>query len=179
MAGIDDLERRLIAYIEASQEARGVLSTLYALDLTDMDIQTALAETLDIPGNPPLGVLDRNLTVSDIVQLLKSYDFKRLHPDVLAEVIVEEAMIPAHIPRLLTEKTVKIKGEVWRIHKSDADPFPSIPHAHNYETGVVLHLGTGEMYGRDRRLIGKLDCKKLLRLRAELSSFTLPSTTCT
>lgn len=179
MTNTDEIERRLIAYIEASQEACGVLSTLHALELTGLDIQTALAEILGIPENPPLGVLDRDLTASQIVEHLRDYDFKRLHPNILAEVIIDEPFVPAHIPRLLTERTLKIKGEVWRIHKSDADPFPSVPHAHNYETGVVLDLGTGEMYDRNRSAIGTLVCKKLLRLRSELSAFTLPATHCT
>src|SRR5207237_6227170 len=36
------------------------------------------------------------------------------------------------IPILLTEAQVKLQGEIWIVHKNDADPFPSNPHAHNY-----------------------------------------------
>lgn len=46
-------------------------------------------------------------------------------------------------------------GEVWRVHKGDADPFPSRPHAHcvggaKRFVGCKLHLGTAQLYsGRD------------------------------
>jgi hypothetical protein len=178
MADLDDIEQRLIAYIEASQAARTVLSELHGLELTGLDIQSALAETLNIPDNPPHGLLDQGLTSSRIVGLLRSFDFRRFHPEVLGEVTLDEPLIPSDLPRLLTEKTVKIKGEVWQVHKNDVDPFPSNPHAHNYDAGVVLDLGTGEMYDRNRKSLGPIGCKKLLRLRDELSSFALPPTDC-
>lgn len=79
---------------------------------------------------------------------------------------------------MLTEKTVKIKGEVWRIHKNDVDPFPSSPHAHNYAAGVVLHLGTGEMFDGNRKSLGLVGCKKLVRLRGNLTKLDLPTTDC-
>jgi hypothetical protein len=28
------------------------------------------------------------------------------------------------------EKDYRVSGEVWRVHKGDADPYPSKPHAH-------------------------------------------------
>ena len=109
---------------------------------------------------------------------LSNFDFRKFHPEVLAEFISEEPLIPEGIPRLLTEQTVKVKGEVWRIHKNDVDPFPSVPHAHNYESGVVLHLGSGEMFDKNRQSIGNIGCKKLLRVRGKLGSLTLPTTEC-
>lgn len=53
------------------------------------------------------------------------------------------------------EKDYRVKGEVWRVHKGDADPFPSKPHAHcvggaKRFVGLTLHLGTGELFnGRE------------------------------
>ena len=43
---------------------------------------------------------------------------------------------------------VKVKGECWIIHKNDRDPFPSNPHAHNYDSFAAygLDLGTGRLY---------------------------------
>ena len=178
MKAVDDIEQRLIAYIEASQSARAVLSQLHGLELTGSDIQSALVEVLAIPDNPPHGVLDKGLTASQIIDTLKSFNFKKLHLEILAEFTEDEPLVPEGIPRLLTEQTVKVKGEVWRVHKNDADPFPSTPHAHNYESGVVLHLGSGEMFDRNRKSIGTVGCKKLLRIRGGLSSLVLPKTSC-
>lgn len=42
-------------------------------------------------------------------------------------------------------------GLRWRVHKNDADPFPSRPHAHCVAgqerfVGCKLHLGTGQLF---------------------------------
>lgn len=51
----------------------------------------------------------------------------------------------------LVEKDYRVNGEVWRVHKTDADPYPSNPHAHCVGgaprfVGLTLHLGTAELY---------------------------------
>ncbi|PKA44032.1 hypothetical protein CWR43_06920 [Rhizobium sullae] len=48
---------------------------------------------------------------------------------------------------LLIMKDYRIRGEVWQVHKGDADPLPSRPHAHCVDgrgpyKGGKLHLGT-------------------------------------
>lgn len=53
--------------------------------------------------------------------------------------------------RYLAEKDYRVSGEVWRVHKGDADPFPSRPHAHcvggaKRYIGCTVHLGTGELF---------------------------------
>jgi hypothetical protein len=93
---------------------------------------------------------------------------------VLAEIELEEGILPEEIPRLLTEKTVKLKGEIWQIHKNDVDPFPSVPHAHNYDAGITLHLGTGEFFNSNRMSVGKIGKKNLVALRGKLKGLTLP-----
>lgn len=66
--------------------------------------------------------------------------------------------------RAFIEKDYRVNGEVWRVHKSDADPFPSIPHAHcvhgpaRYK-GCTLHLGTRELF-RKRTGLGRYMSKK-------------------
>ena len=64
---------------------------------------------------------------------------------------------------------VKIKGQRWRVYQNDADPFPSSPHAHNYEQHVKLHLGTGELY-RGRKLKDVLSSKVFKELRDRFSA---------
>lgn len=53
--------------------------------------------------------------------------------------------------RELVQKDYKVNGEIWRVHRYDADPFPSSPHAHcvggrDRFIGLKLHLCTAELY---------------------------------
>lgn len=85
----------------------------------------------------------------------------------------------------LLEEDFKVSGEVWRVHKSDADPFRSNPHAHcvggaKRFIGCKLHLGTGELF-RDREPMGrKLESNQFSRLieliRPKFPGMTLPLT---
>jgi hypothetical protein len=70
--------------------------------------------------------------------------------ELLCEVEFEVSPIPDRIMRDFNEVSVKRDGCIWRIHKNDADPFPSNPHAHNVESGLKLDLSTGALYFRAR-----------------------------
>jgi hypothetical protein len=52
----------------------------------------------------------------------------------LCDIDLGYSPIPGGTLRRLDEVTVKRDGHVWRIHRNDADPFPSNPHAHNLES---------------------------------------------
>ena len=61
--------------------------------------------------------------------------------------------------RYIIEEDYRVKGEVWRVHLTDADPFPSKPHAHcvggaKRFVGLTLHLGTRELFD-GRRPLGR------------------------
>lgn len=61
--------------------------------------------------------------------------------------------------KFILEEDFKVSGEVWRVHKSDADPYPSNPHAHcvggaKRFAGCTLHLGTAQLY-RKRDALGR------------------------
>jgi hypothetical protein len=60
----------------------------------------------------------------------------------IAIIELEESIIPDGCMRRLDEVQVKHKNEIWRIHKTDSDPFPSKPHAHNVESDLKLDLRT-------------------------------------
>lgn len=71
--------------------------------------------------------------------------------------------------RYLLEEDFKVSGEIWRVHKSDADPFPSVPHAHcvggtKRFVGCTLHLGTGELFREHQSLGKRLESTQFLRL---------------
>ena len=69
---------------------------------------------------------------------------------VLCEVDLDHSPIPAGTLQRIIKVSIKRNGEIWRIHRNDADPHPSNPHAHNVESGLKLDLTDGSLYlGRD------------------------------
>lgn len=73
--------------------------------------------------------------------------------------------------RYIIEKDYRVAGEVWRVHKSDPDPFPSRPHAHCIQgpvryKGCKLHLGTAELYNGRKALGRHLAAKQFEQLIA-------------
>lgn len=100
-----------------------------------------------------------------IVALLRDYDFT-CRPERLCEVELDESILPSHYPIALREAKVKLRGEIWVAHKYDRDPFPSNPHAHNYDRKLKMHLGTGDLYaGKDRMPCERIKKTDLLTLR--------------
>mgnify|MGYP003594670404 FL=1 len=82
-------------------------------------------------------------------------------PIIIQKVISEETLIPSDVPILIEKKNYRVNGEVWVVHKNDIDPFPSSPHAHNYDQNLVMHLGNGRMY-RQRNYVTTAKKKQLL-----------------
>jgi hypothetical protein len=86
------------------------------------------------------------------------------------EVVVEfaESPIPDGTLMRLDEVTIRGFGRIWRVHQNDSDPFPSKPHAHNLETGLRVHLGTGQLYCGTVDTGKNIGQKHLTFLRSEL-----------
>jgi len=81
------------------------------------------------------------------------------------------------------EKDLKVNGEIWQVHKSDPDPFPSSPHAHCISgprslQGCKLHLGNRKLFKGNKfigRLLKKNEFQKLIELlRPKFPEITLP-----
>lgn len=69
------------------------------------------------------------------------------------------------------EADLRVNGVVWRVHKSDADPYPSKPHAHCIAgakrfLGYTLHLGTAQLFEKRRPLDRYLSSDEFERLIA-------------
>jgi len=86
----------------------------------------------------------------------------------------------------ILEEDYRVAGEVWRVHKTDADPYPSNPHAHCIDgqdrfKGCKLHLGTRELFDGRRALGRHLNRKQFNTLigmiRPKFPGITLPLTT--
>jgi len=54
---------------------------------------------------------------------------------------------------------IQNNGRVWVIHQNDADPHPSMPHAHNYQQNLKLDLYSGKLY-RKKTYVGKMKEKE-------------------
>jgi hypothetical protein len=94
-------------------------------------------------------------------------------PELLAVAVFEESIVPHGTERVFFEERVKHNGELWFVHKYDADPFPSDPHAHNYESGLKLHLGNGGLY-LGKKHVGSLSKKNFIALREKVRHVDLP-----
>jgi len=62
--------------------------------------------------------------------------------------------------RYILEEDFKVSGDIWRVHLSDADPYPSSPHAHciggtKRFIGCKLHLGTGQLFSASNKPMGR------------------------
>ena len=111
---------------------------------------------------------------------IQSFFFKTVFgqecPVIEETVVMEESVIPSNAFRMLLEEQVRFKGEVWTIHKNDPDPFPSVPHAHNYESGLKMHMGIGELFW-GTQLVGKIRKKKFIEIRKRFTKVKLPELT--
>lgn len=92
---------------------------------------------------------------------------------ILEKVVFETSIIPAGTSCFINKKKYKVKGEVWVVHKNDVDPFPSSPHAHNYDQNIVMHLGNGNLY-RGREYQSQAKRKDFLLLRSRIKNVELP-----
>ncbi|MGY5540763.1 hypothetical protein [Vibrio brasiliensis] len=129
-----------------------------------------LVDALDKDGiKPPL---NENI----IHNFISSSSYLDTCTPILERIVLhdEDSVLPKGIESEITKKKYKVRGEVWDVHQDDVDPFPSSPHAHNYDENVVMHLGTGELY-RSRKLVGRVNKKHFLRLRALIRNVELPA----
>jgi hypothetical protein len=104
-------------------------------------------------------VTDNGVSDQEAYEVLKSFDFSQVKTTVETQVDLLEGM-------MLYQTKVKIKagGTLWYIHRYDADPFPSSPHAHNIEHNIKLDLSNGNCF-RNRRWIKTISRKDLLSIR--------------
>lgn len=172
---VDEISGLINSFIEEGGTAARILAARSGLAIELVHVENALVEVCAV--NEPTDLLESRLTRDQILSLLASFDFRPYFPVLLAEVAFRNSIIPAGVPVRLEEQTVRRHGQVWRVHWTDADSFPSNPHAHNLDSGLKLHLGTGELF-RKKVLVGKIRVKDLLAIRSELIRFDLPPFTC-
>lgn len=141
-----------------------------AVRISPVDLLLALMEAT---GKEFQDLARLNWSNDKIVQTVRNTKIIKMLPAIAEEITVSETVIPANVIRNITEEEIKFKGEKWVVHKNDADPFPSKPHAHNYEAGLKLHLGNGDLY-RGTELVGRIPLKKFKALRSLFKVIELP-----
>lgn len=109
----------------------------------------------------------------EIISALRDCKSVKELPNIEAIVKLDESIIPDGTDQALLEQLIKHKGEIWFVHRHDADPHPSNPHAHNYESNLKLHLGNGDLY-MIRRKVGSISKKNLLAIRGKINNLELP-----
>lgn len=120
-------------------------------------------------------LLENKIPTDDINKAISSIDldFFIKYKEFSERIVLTDSAIPAEIPIHIKKQNYKLKGEIWTVHKNDADPFPSSPHAHNYQQNIVMHLGNGSLY-RKRDHLGFANRKVFLHLRSLIKNVCLP-----
>lgn len=166
----------LLLYIQEADKALNIINANLENKLTDLEFQIALAKKLGYSDRESTAIAKHRLTSDQMINLLEPKDLEK--PTELAIVTLDHSILPQDVPSRIDEKQIKVSGEIWRIHKFDADPCPSNPHGHNVETGYKLHLGDGQLYTSKCKPLGKkIDKKDLMEIRKQLKGIALPTLT--
>ncbi len=166
------LEMRLLLtkYIREAQKTKQKLIKKFQVPIDGLEIQLNLADHFELDES--VNIVFKDLNARQMFDILKGYNFSK--PTYSKVISLKKSVLPLGLPRLLTEETIKSKGEQWRINMYDKDIFPSNPHAHNLDANVKLHLGTGELFQK-RKLVGKLKQKDLMAIRIKVKNIKLPT----
>lgn len=146
---IDNLTSKLSTYFNRVITKESVFAALFMV----------FGDKFDLEWGGDLWDVDIPFEAS--FEALKEIDFD------LFEKIIETDINVLHGAILIEKKhSFKVKG-VWRLHKYDADPFPSCPHLHELDQNIKLDLRNGNCYRKKqyRKTISK---KTLLELRKQI-----------
>jgi hypothetical protein len=89
---MDVLETRLCNLKLALNESASAISRERSDTVSVRDIEGALVEVLDL--DQIADILDRDIDAQAIQTILSGYDFAKLRPEELCEIVLEESIIP-------------------------------------------------------------------------------------
>jgi len=168
-------EEILYYYLHESEQVVNLIHEKYGLEVSPEKIWQILIDHFDCFNNPA-DIIFKELDSHAILNIIASNYLSYLKP--LFSISINYTVIPEDsITDNIIKGVVKFRGESWEVHKGDPDIFPSNPHAHNYESGLKLHLGTGDLF-KKRRFVNKIKKKDLLMIRTliqnKMSTIELP-----
>jgi len=159
--------------IKNLDDALKIINRKVKVKIDSLELQQILREEYGYTDKENTKLINLNLSKDKIIEIYYKSNFKK--SEILKTLKFKESILPPGVPGRLDEKQVKVKNEIWRIHKSDPDTRPSNPHAHNIQTGYKLHLGNGQLFdSKCKPLNCKISKKHLLAIRDELTEFVLP-----
>lgn len=138
------------------------------------DVEREVGRVLD-----PLKVVEhlvaKGIQPNSIEAAIQHLDeqFLSQFPTFIERIVLGSTILPPDLPLLVHKKQYKVSGEIWTVHQNDADPFPSSPHAHNYDQNLVMHLGNGKLY-RKRDFFATARTKDFIQLRSLIKNVPLP-----
>ena len=149
------------------QEALSLgLSDAQKINITRENVFDALFLTFENQSNLEWGgdVWDLDLNYDNAFAILKEFDFATLKNQVETVDIIPKEF-------LLIETKVRIKHSnlIWVIHKADADPFPSQPHAHQLDQNIKMDLSNGKLY-RKTQYLHQIPHKEFIEIRKKFSA---------
>ena len=144
---IDALIRHYASYYSGNVKRREIFDALFIL--------LSEKEKLEWPGD----LWNIELEYVEVIKLLEAFDFSIvLNKFQTFDIIFPDGLLLEYKVR------IKSKGLIWIIHKYDADPFPSNPHAHQIQNNIKLDLSNGNCY-QARKYIYTIKKKDLLLIR--------------
>jgi hypothetical protein len=155
----------LETFYENIQRLKSAFSSKYNIVLEDSHIFDALFMLIESKFNLelPSDLIDIDFTFEEAKKLLENFDF-----DILLHNIETNSDLISDCQLMQKKVRVKDKGIVWVIHKYDADPFPSNPHAHQVDNNIKLDLSNGNMY-LQTIFLKTISKKDLLSIRQKAS----------
>lgn len=157
-------------WVGVLEKLENEISAFQSQKITQADLLTAL--------NIKYSTAETYLTYADLYYVdpdfealfdeYKHYDFSYNRTEIEAEISTFKG-------NDLWKAQVKVGGDTWVLHKYDADPFPSKPHAHNLNSNVKLHLGNGGLFNKFKNIgsIGKKDLE-IIRAKFTAKGFEMP-----
>lgn len=166
-------ERLYFTYMENQEVARKQLS-LSNSNITGNLIWAILQDHFDT-GIFYTEIFFKELSSEAIVKIVT--DYLADNGALLGEILFDKQVDVTLPSDELKKAKVKFSGDVWYVYKTDKDPFPSSPHAHNYSKNLKLHLGNGDLYLK-KEIVGNMKKNELTAFRklvkAQIKNIELP-----
>ena len=152
---------RIKDFYEMQERLAAFFSEKYKKEILREDIFNSLALLLADKENLEwLGWLeDVDINYDQARELLSGFDFDTLNRTIQTS----DDILPIWCLFQFRAR-FKVNNLIWTIHKYDAHPFPSNPHAHELTQNIKLDLSNGNCF-RVRKLIHTLSKKDLLTIR--------------
>jgi uncharacterized protein YlzI (FlbEa/FlbD family) len=143
------------------QKCKNVQINYPTLEIKDSDLMKILmASCLDtFRSKLSLDFYNHLIVKTKIDDVIDNYDFNQIRNE-----ITFNFKIPKEIKELETKVKIKNNGKIFIIHRNDADPFPSSPHAHWIDCNLKIDLSNGKCY-QVRKHISTLSRKEFTEIR--------------